>query len=62
MTFGHPCPVSDLFGPPCFDDPDAPVERVGMAEVRQPYAKETLETAAMPNEDRIAAAALSVVA
>ena len=31
------------------------VERVGMAEVPLPYAKE-LEHAAMPNEDRIAAA------
>jgi pyruvate dehydrogenase E1 component beta subunit len=39
----------------CFDDLDAPVERVGMAEVPLPYAKE-LEHAAMPNEDRIAAA------
>jgi pyruvate dehydrogenase E1 component beta subunit len=45
----------------CFDDLDAPVERVGMAEVPLPYAK-NLETAAMPNEDRIAAAALSVLA
>jgi pyruvate dehydrogenase E1 component beta subunit len=44
-----------------FDDLDAPVERVGMAEVPLPYAK-NLETAAMPNEDRIAAAALSVLA
>ena len=43
-----------------FDDLDAPVERVGMAEVPLPYAK-NLETAAMPNEDRIAAAVLSVL-
>ena len=44
----------------CFDDLDAPVERVGMAEVPLPYAKE-LELAAMPNEERIAAAALATL-
>jgi pyruvate dehydrogenase E1 component beta subunit len=44
----------------CFDDLDAPVERVGMAEVPLPYAKE-LELAAMPTEDRIERAALSVL-
>ena len=44
----------------CFDDLDAPVERLGMAEVPLPYAK-NLERAAMPNEDRIASAALSVL-
>ena len=44
----------------CFDYLDAPVERVGMAEVPLPYAK-NLEIAAMPNEDRIAAAVLSVL-
>ncbi|HZK15455.1 MAG TPA: alpha-ketoacid dehydrogenase subunit beta, partial [Solirubrobacterales bacterium] len=36
----------------CFDDLDAPVERVGMAEVPLPYAK-PLELAAMPCRDRI---------
>lgn len=41
----------------CFDDLDAPVERVGMAEVPLPYAK-SLELAAMPGEDRIEAAVL----
>jgi pyruvate dehydrogenase E1 component beta subunit len=41
----------------CFDDLDAPVERLGMAEVPLPYAKE-LELAAMPTEDRIADAVL----
>jgi pyruvate dehydrogenase E1 component beta subunit len=41
----------------CFDDLDAPVERVGMAEVPLPYAKE-LELAAMPTEDRIERAIL----
>jgi pyruvate dehydrogenase E1 component beta subunit len=44
----------------CFDDLDAPVERVGMAEVPLPYAKE-LELAAMPNVDRIERAALRVL-
>ena len=44
----------------CFDDLDAPVERVGMAEVPLPYAK-NLEQAALPNEDRIAAAALATL-
>jgi pyruvate dehydrogenase E1 component beta subunit len=44
----------------CFDDLDAPVERVGMAEVPLPYAKE-LELAAMPTEDRIERAALQIL-
>ena len=41
----------------CFDDLDAPVERVGMAEVPLPYSK-VLELAAMPNEERITGAVL----
>jgi len=44
----------------CFDDLDAPVERVGMAEVPLPYAKE-LETAALPGEERIEAAVLTTL-
>jgi pyruvate dehydrogenase E1 component beta subunit len=44
----------------CFDDLDAPVERVGMAEVPLPYAK-NLELAALPGEDRIEAAVLSTL-
>jgi pyruvate dehydrogenase E1 component beta subunit len=44
----------------CFDDLDAPVERVGMAEVPLPYAK-NLETAALPGEERILAAVLSTL-
>ena len=35
----------------CFDDLDAPVERVGMAEVPMPYAK-NLENATLPGEER----------
>jgi pyruvate dehydrogenase E1 component beta subunit len=44
----------------CFDDLDAPVERVGMAEVPMPYAK-SLEDAALPGEDKVEAAALTVL-
>jgi len=44
----------------CFDELDAPVERVGMAEVPLPYAK-NLETAALPGEDRIEAAVLATL-
>jgi pyruvate dehydrogenase E1 component beta subunit len=44
----------------CFDDLDAPVERVGMAEVPLPYAK-NLELAALPGEDRIQAAVLATM-
>jgi pyruvate dehydrogenase E1 component beta subunit len=44
----------------CFDDLDAPVERVGMAEVPLPYAK-NLETAALPGEDRIVGAVLATL-
>ena len=44
----------------CFDDLDAPVERVGMAEVPLPYAK-GLEQAALPNEGRIASAVLATL-
>jgi pyruvate dehydrogenase E1 component beta subunit len=44
----------------CFDDLDAPVERVGMAEVPLPYAK-NLELAAMPSDERIAGAVLATL-
>jgi pyruvate dehydrogenase E1 component beta subunit len=44
----------------CFDDLDAPVERVGMAEVPLPYAK-NLETAALPGRERIASAVLATL-
>jgi hypothetical protein len=42
----------------CFDFLDAPVERVGMAEVPLPYAK-NLENAALPGGERLRAAILS---
>jgi pyruvate dehydrogenase E1 component beta subunit len=45
----------------CFDDLDAPVERVGQAEVPMPYAK-PLELAALPLESKIEAAARSLLA
>jgi pyruvate dehydrogenase E1 component beta subunit len=44
----------------CFDDLDAPVERVGMAEVPMPYAK-NLENATLPGEDKVLAAALATL-
>jgi pyruvate dehydrogenase E1 component beta subunit len=44
----------------CFDDLDAPVERVGMAEVPLPYAK-NLELTAMPNDERITGAVLATL-
>ena len=44
----------------CFDDLDAPVERVGMAEVPMPYAK-NLENATLPGEEKVLAAALATL-
>ena len=60
-SYGVTAEIAARISKACFDDLDAPVERVGMAEVPLPYAK-NLETAAMPNEDRIAAAVKSVLA
>jgi pyruvate dehydrogenase E1 component beta subunit len=44
----------------CFDSLDAPVQRVGAAEVPLPYAK-NLESAALTDEQKIAAAARQVL-
>ncbi len=55
-TFGVGAEVAARVHRACFDDLDAPVERVGGAEVPMPYAK-PLEMAAMPLEDKIEAAA-----
>jgi pyruvate dehydrogenase E1 component beta subunit len=44
----------------CFDDLDAPVERVGAVEVPLPYAK-NLERAALVSDDKVLAAALAVL-
>jgi pyruvate dehydrogenase E1 component beta subunit len=59
-TYGVTAELAARIQRACFDDLDAPVERVGMAEVPMPYAK-NLENAALPNEDRIAAAVLETV-
>jgi pyruvate dehydrogenase E1 component beta subunit len=59
-SYGVTAEIAARIGKACFDDLDAPVERVGMAEVPLPYAK-NLELAAMPGEDRIAAAARAVL-
>jgi pyruvate dehydrogenase E1 component beta subunit len=59
-TYGVTAELAARIQKACFDYLDAPVERVGMAEVPLPYAKE-LETAAMPGEDRIEAAALATL-
>jgi pyruvate dehydrogenase E1 component beta subunit len=59
-SYGVTAEIAARIGKACFDDLDAPVERVGMAEVPLPYAK-NLELAAMPGSERIAAAARSVL-
>jgi len=59
-TYGVSAEIAARIQYACFDDLDAPVERVGMAEVPMPYAKE-LENAALPNEDRIEAAVLATL-
>jgi pyruvate dehydrogenase E1 component beta subunit len=56
-SFGVTAELAARISHACFDDLDAPVERVGMAEVPLPYAK-SLERAALPGEERIGAAAL----
>ena len=50
-----------LIGRACFDDLDAPPERVGGAEVPMPYSK-PLELAALVLEDKLEAAARSLLA
>jgi pyruvate dehydrogenase E1 component beta subunit len=56
-TYGVTAELAARIQHACFDDLDAPVERVGMAEVPLPYAK-GLELAAMPSEQRITGAVL----
>ena len=60
-SYGVTAEIAARIGKASFDDLDAPVERVGMAEVPLPYAK-NLELAAMPGAERIAAAARSLLA
>jgi pyruvate/2-oxoglutarate/acetoin dehydrogenase E1 component len=59
-TYGVTAELAARIQKACFDDLDTPVERVGMAEVPLPYAK-NLETVALPNEDRIARAVLATL-
>lgn len=59
-TFGISAEIAARIQRACFDDLDAPIERVGLAEVPMPYAKQ-LERAAIVNDDKIEAAALSVL-
>jgi pyruvate dehydrogenase E1 component beta subunit len=56
-SFGVSAEIAARIQDACFDDLDAPVGRVGMAEVPMPYAKQ-LESAALPHEDKIVAAVL----
>jgi pyruvate dehydrogenase E1 component beta subunit len=60
-TFGVGAELAARIHRACFDDLDAPVERVGGAEAPMPYAK-PLELAALTVEDKIDAAARSVLA
>jgi len=60
-TFGVTAELAARLQKACFDELDAPVERVGGAEVPMPYAK-PLETAAIVNEEKIYQAARSVLA
>jgi pyruvate dehydrogenase E1 component beta subunit len=55
-TYGVSAEVAARAAWACFDDLDAPPVRVGASEVPMPYAK-NLEQAALPGEDKIAAAA-----
>jgi pyruvate dehydrogenase E1 component beta subunit len=59
-TYGVSAELAARIQSACFDDLDAPVERLGMAEVPLPYAKE-LELAAMPTEERIEGAVLRML-
>jgi pyruvate dehydrogenase E1 component beta subunit len=56
-SYGVTAELASRITDACFDDLDAPVRRVGMAEVPMPYAK-ALENAALPHEDKIVNAAL----
>lgn len=59
-SYGVTAEIAARIQKACFDDLDAPVERVGMAEVPLPYAK-NLELEAMPNQKRIVGAALATL-
>jgi pyruvate dehydrogenase E1 component beta subunit len=57
-TYGITAEIGTRIQHACFDDLDAPVERVGLAEVPMPYAK-SLENAALTHDAKIEAAALT---
>jgi pyruvate dehydrogenase E1 component beta subunit len=59
-TYGITAELAARIGSACFDDLDAPVLRVGASEVPLPYAK-NLEQAALPDEQKITAAAGTVL-
>jgi pyruvate dehydrogenase E1 component beta subunit len=59
-TYGVGAELAARLHRACFDDLDAPVERVGAAEVPMPYSK-PLERAALPLETKIEAAARSLL-
>ncbi len=59
-TYGVTAEIAARVQQACFDDLDAPVMRVGMAETPMPYAK-NLENAALPSEDKILQAALATL-
>jgi pyruvate dehydrogenase E1 component beta subunit len=60
-TYGVTAELAARIGSACFDFLDAPVGRVGAAEVPLPYAK-NLEQAALPGDGKILAAARDVLA
>jgi len=59
-TYGVTAEIAARIQSACFDFLDAPVERVGAAEVPLPYAK-NLEQAALPGDEKIVAAARRVL-
>jgi pyruvate dehydrogenase E1 component beta subunit len=59
-TYGVGAEMAARISRLCFDDLDAPVERVGQAEVPMPYSK-PLELAALPLESKIEAAARNLL-
>jgi pyruvate dehydrogenase E1 component beta subunit len=59
-SYGVTAEIAARIAAACFDSLDAPVLRVGAAEVPLPYAK-NLEQAALPSDDKIVAAARGVL-
>jgi pyruvate dehydrogenase E1 component beta subunit len=60
-TYGVTAEIAARVQQACFDDLDAPIMRVGMAEMPMPHAK-NLENATRPSEDKILNAALATLA